>query len=123
LAFESQQKHIHLGNSQRGLPSDIQIKIIFKVRVMNTENNRHDAEKKFGELPLLKQAERADQTVLGEFTLAAIAGLLASFSAILTTVVEGHNSWRPFWLAICIISVLCAVGLIAQGTRNFSKKR
>jgi hypothetical protein len=123
LALESQQKHIRLGNSQRGMTGNIQKKTIFKARIMNTENNRDDVEEKFGELSRLKQEERADQTVLGEFTLAVIAGLLASFSAILTTVVEGHTSWRPFWLAICIISVLCAVGLIVQGTRNFSKKR
>lgn len=47
--------------------------------------------------------ERNDKTLLGEFGFAALAGLFAFFSAVLTTVFEGHSAWRPFGLIICTI--------------------
>ena len=89
---------------------------------MNTDNNRADEEDESSESSILKQEEHTDKTLLGEFGLAALAGLSAFFSAVPTTVVEGHSAWRPFWLTICIICLVCAVGLIVKGTRNFGRK-
>ena len=70
-----------------------------------------------------KKEERTDKTLLGEFGLAALASLSAFFSAILTTVVEGHSGWRFFWLSICIICLVCTVGFIVKGATNFSKRQ
>jgi pheromone shutdown protein TraB len=89
---------------------------------MNHDNNCDDKEKAPDVSSVLKQEERTDRTLLGEFGLAALASLFAFFSAVLTTVVEGHSDWRPFWLTLCITSVLCAIGLLVQGARNFSKR-
>lgn len=89
---------------------------------MNADNNRPDEKDESAESSILKQEERTDKTLLGEFSLAALAGLLAFFSAVLTTVVEGHSAWRPFWLIICIICLVCAVGLIVKGIKNFGRR-
>jgi hypothetical protein len=88
---------------------------------MNADNNRPDEKDESSESSILKQEERTDKTLLGEFGSAALAGLFAFFSAVLTTVVEGHSPWRPFWLIICIICLVCAVGLIVKGIRNFGR--
>lgn len=90
---------------------------------MNTDNKRSDDEDESSESSILKQEEHTDKTLLGEFGLAALASLSAFFSAVLTTVVEGHSGWRPFWLTICIICLVCAVGLIVKGASNFSKRQ
>jgi hypothetical protein len=89
---------------------------------MNTDNKNADDENDSSEASLLKQEEHTDKTLLGEFGLGALAGLSAFISAVLTTVVEGHTGWRFFWLAVCIICLVCSIALIAQGTRNFGKR-
>ena len=99
-----------------------QIGIVYNLQLMNTDNNRDDAGKNSIESSILKQDERTDRNLFREFALAAIAGLFAFLSAVLTTVVEGHNPWRPFWLAVCIVCLLSASGLIAQGARKFDGK-
>lgn len=86
---------------------------------MNTDINGPDDQDESSESNVLKREERTDKTLLGEFGLAALAGLFAFFAAVLTTVVESHSAWRPFWLTICIICLVCTVGLIVKGTRNF----
>jgi hypothetical protein len=91
-------------------------------QIMNNDNNSGDEEKPSNDSSILQQDERTDRTLLRDFGLAAIASLTAFFSAVLTTVVEGHSVWRPFWLTLCIISVLCAVGLIFQAARNFGRR-
>ena len=88
-------------------------------QIMNNDNNSGDEKKPSDDSSILQQDERTDRTLLREFGLAAVASLIAFFSAVLTTVVEGHSVWRPFWLTLCIISVLCAVGLIVQAARKF----
>ena len=89
---------------------------------MNDDNDCDDKKRASDDSSILKQEERTDRTLLGEFGLAALASLFAFFSAVLTTVVEGHSAWRPFWLTLCILSVLCAIGLLVQGARNFGKR-
>ena len=89
---------------------------------MNTENNHNDVETDSNESSRLEQDERGDKKVYAEFGFAALAGLAAFFSAVLTTVVEGHSAWRPFWLVVCIICLLCAIGLIVQGARHFGDR-
>jgi hypothetical protein len=94
--------------------------------MMNT-NNRDDepinnAEPSQLQQEELKQEERTDRVLLSEFGLAAIAGLGAFLSALFTTVIEAHSGWRPFWLVICIICLLCAMGLIVRGAGNFGTK-
>jgi hypothetical protein len=89
---------------------------------MNTENNQNDAETDSNESSRLEQAERSDKKLYSEFGFAALAGLGAFFSAVLTTVVEGHSAWRPFWLVACIICLVSAIGLIVQGARHFGDR-
>ena len=75
---------------------------------MNADNNRPDEKDESAESSILKQEERTDKTLLGEFSLAALAGLLAFFSAVLTTVVEGHSAWQPFLVNyLHYLSCLC----------------
>ena len=64
----------------------------------------------------------ADKLVLAEFAFGTLAGVIAYVAATLTTFVEVHGIWRPFWLVICIGSFACATGLIVEGTRNFGKR-
>ena len=92
------------------------------LKPMNTDNDRDDAEKNSTESSILKQDERTDRNLFREFGFAALAGLAAFFSAVLTTVVEGNSAWRPFWLVVCIVCLLCAIALIVQGARNFGEK-
>jgi MFS family permease len=89
---------------------------------MNTDNNRNDVEEDADEVSRLNQDERTDRKLFGEFGFAALAGLGAFLSALLTTVVEGQSGWRPFWLVVCIICLVCAIGLIVQGTRHFGDR-
>jgi hypothetical protein len=93
---------------------------------MNTHNRDdepiHDPEPSRLEQEELKQEEHTDRVLLSEFGLAAIAGLGAFLSALFTTVVEAHSGWRPFWLVVCIICLLCAIGLIVRGTGNFGRR-
>jgi hypothetical protein len=96
-----------------------QIGIVYNLQLMNTDNNRDDAGKNSIESSILKQEERTDRNLYREFGLSALAGLSAFFSAVLTTVVESNSAWRPFWLVVCIVSLLCAIGLIVQGARKF----
>ena len=63
-----------------------------------------------------------DRLVLTEFAFGTLAGVISYVAAILTTFVEIHDFWRPFWLVICIASFACAAGLITQGARNFGKR-
>jgi hypothetical protein len=92
------------------------------LQIMNNDNSCDDQKRAPGDSSILKQEERTDRTLLGEFGLAALASLFAFFSAVLTTVVEGHSAWRPFWLTLCILSVPCAIGLLVKGARNFGKR-
>ena len=64
-----------------------------------------------------------DNLVLLEYAFGTLAGVIASTSAVLTTVVESLGFWRYFWLTVCIVSFVCATCLIIQGTRNFYTKR
>ncbi|MFY9983768.1 MAG: hypothetical protein WAK31_03375 [Chthoniobacterales bacterium] len=89
---------------------------------MNTDHNRNDVEKDSAESFRLAQAERTDRKLFAEFGFAALAGLGAFFSAVLTTVVEGHSAWRPIWLVVCITCLVCAIGLIVQGARHFGDR-
>jgi hypothetical protein len=89
---------------------------------MNTDNNRKDSEQANSEPPTLQQDERTDRLLFSEFGLAALAGLGAFFSAVLTTVVEGSSGWRPFWLVVCIICLLAAIALIVQGAKHFGER-
>jgi len=89
---------------------------------MNTDINRDDQENNPIESSILKQDERTDKHLFREFGLAALAGLAAFFSAVLTTVVEGNSVWRPFWLVVCIVCLLCAIALIVLGSRNFGER-
>jgi hypothetical protein len=89
---------------------------------MNNDNNSPDDEQPSHDSSILKQEEYTDRTLLGEFGLAAMASLFAFFSAVLTIVIDGHSAWRPFWLTVCIISVLFAGGLIAQAVKNFGRR-
>jgi hypothetical protein len=92
------------------------------IKMMNKDNNSDDERKSFNDSSILKQEERTDRTLLGEFGFAAVASLFAFFSGVLTIVVEANSAWRPFCLTVCIISVLCAVGLIVQAARNFGRR-
>jgi hypothetical protein len=92
------------------------------LQIMNADNNGDEKKRAPDDSSILKQEERTDRTLLGEFSLAALASLFAFFSAVLTTVVEGHSAWRSFWLTLCILSLLCAIGLLVKGARNFSKR-
>ena len=85
---------------------------------MSTDNSDNDEDSI--EPSELRQEERTDRTLLGELSFAALAGLVAFISAVLTTVVEDHSVWRPIWLTVCIVCLLLAVGLIVRGARNFS---
>ena len=89
---------------------------------MKTDNNRNDVEADPDESSRLDQDERSDKKLYGEFGFAALAGLGAFLSAVLTTVVEGHSPWRPIWLVVCIICLVCAIGLIVQGARHFGDR-
>jgi len=88
---------------------------------MNTEIKEirlHDP----AQLHLAKSETATDRLVLAEFAFGTLAGVISYVAAILTTFVEVHGFWRPFWLAICIASFICAAGLIAEGARNFGKR-
>jgi hypothetical protein len=93
---------------------------------MNTDNPDHQSidkpEVSRSEQEELREEEGTDRVLLSEFGLAAIAGLGAFLSALFTTVVEAHSGWRPFWLVVCILCLLCAIGLIVRGTGNFGRK-
>ena len=71
---------------------------------------------------LTKGETGVDKLVLAEFAFGTLAGVIAYVAATLTTFVEVHGFWRPFWLVICIASFACATGLIVEGARNFSKR-
>jgi hypothetical protein len=89
---------------------------------MDSDNNCNDVEKDSDESFRLEQAERTDRKLFGEFGFAALAGLAAFFSAVLTTVVEAHSAWRPIWLVVCITCLICAIGLIVLGARHFGDR-
>jgi amino acid transporter len=89
---------------------------------MNTDNNRNDVETDSAESFRLEQEERSDRKLFGEFGFAALSGLSAFFSAVLTTVVEAGSAWRPIWLVTCIICLVCAITFIVQGVRHFGDK-
>jgi hypothetical protein len=75
-----------------------------------------------GQLHLAKRETAMDRLVLTEFAFSTLAGVISYVAEILATFVEVHGFWRPFWLVICVASFACAVGLIAEGARNFGKR-
>jgi hypothetical protein len=98
------------------------MRIGFNLQPMHTNNNPDDAEHNSVESSILKQDEQTDRHLFREFGLAALAGLAAFFSAVLTTVVEGNSAWRPFWLVVCIVCLICAIALIVLGSKNFGDR-
>ena len=64
----------------------------------------------------------ADRLVLAEFAFGTLAGVISFVAAVLTTVVEVPGLWRSFWLIVCIVTFLCALGLIVEGARNFAQR-
>ena len=78
----------------------------------------HDA----GQLHPTKRETARDRRVLADFAFGTLAGVISYVAAMLTTFVEVHGFWRPFWLVICVASFICATGLIAEGAINFGKR-
>jgi hypothetical protein len=88
---------------------------------MKTEIQRirfHDP----GQLQPKKRETATDRRVLVEIGFGTLAGVISYIAAMLTTFVEVHGFWRPFWLAVCIGSFICAVALISEGVRKFGKR-
>jgi hypothetical protein len=48
----------------------------------------------------------------------AVIGMLSFASAVLTTVVEQGGFWQYFWLGICILFFVCAMGLVILASKD-----
>ena len=85
-----------------------------EIQLVKDEHSTH--------IHLTKGETSVDKLVLAEFAFGTLAGVISFVAAVITTVVAVPGPWRSFWLAICIASFVCAVGLIAEGARNFGKR-
>ena len=79
-------------------------------------------DKHANDIHLTKGETSADKLVLAEFAFGTLAGVISFVAAVITTVVAVPGPSRSCWLAICIASFVCAVGLIAEGARNFGNR-
>jgi hypothetical protein len=57
-------------------------------------------------------------TTITKIVGAAVIGMLSFASAVLTTVVEQGGFWQYFWLGICILFFVCAMGLVILASKD-----
>ena len=57
-------------------------------------------------------------TTLTKIVGAAVTGMLSFASAVLTTVVEQGGFWQYFWLGICILFFVFAMGFVILASKD-----